>query len=58
MALYAMTAIGLAPFGSLAAGALAKSFGAQTTVTMGGILSLLTALFLGTRLLKVNWRDA
>ena len=40
MALYAMTVVGLAPFGSLAAGALAGRFGARATVAAGGILAI------------------
>jgi len=40
MALYAMTVVGLGPFGSLAAGALAHQFGARATMTAGGLLAL------------------
>jgi MFS family permease len=40
MALYAMTVVGLGPFGSLAAGALAHEFGARLTVMAGGLLAL------------------
>ena len=40
MALYAMTVVGLGPFGSLAAGALAGRFGARLTVAAGGVLAL------------------
>ena len=40
MALYAMTVIGLGPFGSLAAGALANHFGPRGTMAMGGLLAL------------------
>jgi predicted MFS family arabinose efflux permease len=43
MALYAMTVVGLGPFGSLAAGAMAHRFGARVTVTAGGALYLLAA---------------
>jgi MFS family permease len=46
MALYAMTVVGLGPFGSLAAGALAHEFGARLTVMAGGLLALAgTVLF-------------
>ncbi len=38
MALYAMTVVGLGPFGSLAAGALAGRFGARATVVIGSVL--------------------
>ncbi len=57
MALYAMMVVGLGPFGSLAAGALARSFGARFTVMLGGIVAFLAALIFGVRLLKVDWRN-
>lgn len=47
MALYAMAVVGLAPFGSLAAGALAGHFGAPATVAMGGILAIGAAALFG-----------
>jgi predicted MFS family arabinose efflux permease len=40
MALYAMTVVGLGPFGSLAAGALAGRFGARVALACGGVLAL------------------
>jgi len=40
MALYSMTVVGLGPFGSLAAGALAGRFGARATMGAGGVLAL------------------
>jgi MFS family permease len=40
MALYSMTVVGLGPFGSLAAGALAQAYGARVTVLAGGLLAL------------------
>ncbi len=40
MALYAMMVVGVGPFGSLAAGALADRFGARATVMLGGLLCL------------------
>ena len=43
MALYAMTVVGLGPFGSLAAGALAHAAGARITVAAGGLLALTAA---------------
>jgi predicted MFS family arabinose efflux permease len=43
MALYAMTVVGLGPFGSLGAGALASHFGARATMAMGGVLALLAS---------------
>jgi MFS family permease len=44
MALYSMTVVGLGPFGSLAAGALAGRFGARATLAGGGALALAAAL--------------
>jgi predicted MFS family arabinose efflux permease len=44
MALYAMTVVGLGPFGSLAAGALAGRFGPRLTMAAGGVLALSAAL--------------
>ena len=48
MALYSMTVVGLGPFGSLAAGAMAHSFssqilGARITMATGGVLALAAA---------------
>jgi MFS family permease len=43
MALYAMTVVGLGPFGSLAAGALAAKFGPRAAVAAGGLLALAAA---------------
>jgi hypothetical protein len=40
MALYAITVVGLGPFGSLAAGAMAHQYGARLTVAAGGLLYL------------------
>jgi MFS family permease len=46
MALYAMTVVGLGPFGSLAAGALAERIGARGTVALGGTVAFAaTAVF-------------
>ncbi|MGD0015498.1 MAG: MFS transporter, partial [Bryobacteraceae bacterium] len=50
MALYSMTVVGIAPFGSLAAGALATRIGAQWTVVAGGMLALVAALLFRLRL--------
>jgi MFS family permease len=44
MALYSMTVVGLGPFGSLAAGALAHAWGARATVCAGAALALAAAL--------------
>ena len=43
MALYSIMVVGIGPFGSLAAGALAHHFGARLTVMAGGLLYLLAA---------------
>ena len=43
MAFYTMTVVGLGPFGSLAAGALAHAYGARLTVAAGGALALAAA---------------
>jgi len=39
-----MTVVGLGPFGSLAAGALARAIGARWTVALGGVTALLSAV--------------
>jgi MFS family permease len=44
MALYSMTVVGLGPFGSLAAGALAGRIGARATMGAGGVLALVSSL--------------
>jgi MFS family permease len=44
MALYAMTVVGLGPFGSLAAGAIAGRFGARVALACGGVLALVASL--------------
>ena len=43
MAFYSMTVVGLGPFGSLAAGALAHAYGTRLTVFAGGLLAILAA---------------
>jgi MFS family permease len=50
MALYTMTVVGLGPFGSLAAGALAHHFGARVTMGLGGVLALAAAIAFGLTL--------
>jgi MFS family permease len=47
MALYSMTVVGLGPFGSLAAGALASHLGARATVAIGSILGMGAAAAFG-----------
>src|SRR5205823_9444828 len=43
MALYAMTVVGLGPFGSLASGALAARFGPRIVLALGGALALVAS---------------
>jgi predicted MFS family arabinose efflux permease len=43
MALYSMTVVGLGPFGSLAAGAIANRFGARVALAYGGVLALVAS---------------
>jgi predicted MFS family arabinose efflux permease len=47
MAFYAMTVVGLGPFGSLASGGLAHEYGPRVTVAAGGVLALVAALIFG-----------
>jgi MFS family permease len=47
MALYAMTVVGLGPFGSLASGALAGRFGARAALATGGVLALVASSIFG-----------
>ncbi len=47
MALYSMTVVGLGPFGSLGAGALASHLGARATVAIGSILAMGAAAAFG-----------
>ena len=53
MALYSMCVVGMAPFGSLATGALAARFGARLTVALGGLLALAAGAAFGSTL----WRN-
>lgn len=50
MSIYSMMFMGMAPIGSLAAGALAKGFGAPLTVALGGLCCIAGAAVFGTRL--------
>ena len=47
MSMYGMTIVGLGPFGSLAAGALAGRFGVRATTVMGGALAMTSAAAFG-----------
>jgi MFS family permease len=50
MAVYSMMFMGMAPFGSLLAGALAHSLGAPSTVALGGFACIVGALVFAWRL--------
>ena len=56
MSLYAMTVVGLGPFGSLASGALAGRFGARAVVAAGGVLAAVAAAAFGY-VSKGDWGD-
>lgn len=47
MSLYSMCVVGIGPFGSLAAGALAGRFGPRLTMAAGGVLSLAAGALFG-----------
>src|SRR5262249_9761297 len=50
MSFYAAAFLGMAPFGSLAAGALASRYGAPATLAGGGILCVLGSLWFARQL--------
>jgi len=50
MAVYSMMFMGMAPFGSLLAGALAQHLGAPVTVALGGIVCIIGAAVFGLHL--------
>jgi MFS family permease len=50
MAIYAMTVVGLLPFGSLTSGVLAGHFGPRLTVAAGGLLAITAAAAFGRSL--------
>ena len=54
MALFSMTVVGLGPFGSLAAGALAHAVGARITVAGGGILAVAAAVLFALNLPRLQ----
>jgi MFS family permease len=53
MALYSMTIVGVGPFGSLAAGALAGRIGARWTLVVSGVLILAAAAVFRNRVLRL-----
>jgi MFS family permease len=56
MAVYSMMFLGMAPFGSLLAGALARPLGVPVTVAIGGVVCLAAAGFFGARLAAIRAR--
>jgi len=54
MALYSMTVVGLGPFGSLAAGALAQHIGARWTVALGGMVAVIAAAVYGAGIRRTS----
>ena len=54
MSFYTLCFTGLAPFGSLIAGALASRIGAPVTVIIAGILCLLIGVWFSTRLPEIR----
>jgi MFS family permease len=54
MSLYSMSFLGMAPLGSLLAGAAAHSIGAPLTVRLGGVLCLLAAILFSRKLLEIS----
>jgi MFS family permease len=54
MSLYSMAFLGMAPFGSLLAGAAAHTIGAPLTVQMGGALCLLAAVLFSRKLTQIS----
>ena len=54
MSIYAMSLVGMAPFGSLLSGALASGIGAPNTVLIGGIICLAAAIYAAVRYPKLK----
>jgi len=54
MSYYTMAFVGMAPFGSLFAGALARAVGAQNTVIVSGIACICGAIWFFTRLPRIR----
>ena len=54
MSFYTMAFMGVAPFGSLGAGALADNIGVSYTLLIGGIGCVLSALWIGSRYTKLR----
>ena len=58
MSYYTMAFVGMAPFGSLLAGALAHAIGAPRTVIVSGVACILGSLWFWSRLPRDPQRDA
>jgi MFS family permease len=54
MAVYSMMFMGMAPIGALLGGALADRLGAQTTVAIGGLASVVGAGWFAQQLPKIR----
>jgi MFS family permease len=54
MAFYSMAFMGMAPFGSLLAGAVAARLGAPTTIVLSGVLCIVAAVWFAFRLPAVR----
>jgi MFS family permease len=54
MAVYSMMFMGMAPFGALLAGVLAKSLGAPGTVAVGGVVCIVGSIAFGLRLPRLR----
>jgi MFS-type transporter involved in bile tolerance (Atg22 family) len=52
MSLYSMCVVGMGPFGSLAAGAIAGRFGARVTMALGGLVALASGAAFGWAIRK------
>lgn len=54
MSFYAMAFMGMAPFGSLLAGALSSHLGVTTTIALGGVGAVIAALFFAFHLARLR----
>jgi predicted MFS family arabinose efflux permease len=54
MAVYSMMFMGMAPIGALLGGALADRLGAQLTVAIGGVASVIGAVWFWAQLPKIR----
>ena len=58
MAVYSMMFMGMAPIGALLGGALADRLGAQLTVAIGGVASVIGAVWFGRNSQRFAWKRA